>query len=204
MSRPRLSVVTPSYNQGRFLERTIRSVLDQGYENLEYVIVDGGSTDNSIEIIKRFEDHLAWWVSEPDAGQADAINKGIERTSGEVVAYLNSDDYYLPEAFNSAIAALEQTERSWVAGPTVVMFEGRDGPPKDFGILRPEEPASVEHLPRGRHWWVLVPWQVHQPGAFGGDRSSPSWACSARHALRVRHGVRAALRLGREAPADPG
>jgi glycosyltransferase involved in cell wall biosynthesis len=167
MSRPRLSVVTPSYNQGRYLERTIRSVLDQGYENLEYAIVDGGSTDNSVEIIKRFEDRLAWWVSEPDEGQVHAINKGIERTAGEVVAYVNSDDYYLPGAFEAAIDALERSQRSWVAGPTVIMLEGEEGgPARDLGIVRPDEPSSVEHIPRGRHWWVLAPWQVHQPGAF--------------------------------------
>ena len=74
-------------------------MLDQGYPNLEYVVVDGGSTDDSVEIIRRYEDQLAWWVSEPDEGQTDAINKGIERTSGEIVAYINSDDYFLPGAF---------------------------------------------------------------------------------------------------------
>ena len=103
---PKLTVITPSFNQGRFIERTIRSVLDQGYPNLEYVIVDGGSTDESIEVIRRYEDRLAWWVSEPDEGQSHAINKGLERTSGDIVAYLNSDDYYLPGAFERAVAAL--------------------------------------------------------------------------------------------------
>src|SRR5262245_40777653 len=92
---PKLTVITPSFNQGSFIERTIRSVLDQGYPNLEYAIVDGGSTDDTVDIIRRYEDRLAWWVSESDGGQSDAINKGLHGTSGEIVAYLNSDDYFL-------------------------------------------------------------------------------------------------------------
>ena len=119
-----------------------------------------------MQIIKRYEDRLAWWVSEPDDGQVDAINKGIRRTSGEVVAYINSDDYYLPGAFEAAISELERMERRWVAGPTVIVLEREDGPPRDAGVLQPKEPSSAEHIPRGRHWWVLKPWQIYQPGAF--------------------------------------
>lgn len=93
---PRISIVTPSYNQGQFLEETIRSVLLQGYPNLEYILIDGGSTDNSLEIIEKYQQYLDYWVSEPDRGPADAINKGWNRATGEIVAYLNSDDVYLP------------------------------------------------------------------------------------------------------------
>jgi glycosyltransferase involved in cell wall biosynthesis len=93
---PRISIVTPSYNQGQFIEETIRSVLLQGYPNLEYIIIDGGSSDNSVEIIKKYEQYLSYWVSEPDKGPTDAINKGWQKTTGEIVAYLNSDDAYLP------------------------------------------------------------------------------------------------------------
>ncbi len=93
---PRISIVTPSYNQGQFIEETIRSVLLQGYPNLEYIIIDGGSSDNTIEIIKKYEKYFSYWVSEPDKGPTDAINKGWQRSSGEIVAYLNSDDAYLP------------------------------------------------------------------------------------------------------------
>jgi glycosyltransferase involved in cell wall biosynthesis len=89
---PKISMVTPSYNQGEFLERTICSILDQNYPNLEYVIIDGGSTDQSIKIIKKYQKYLSYWESKPDRGQSHAINKGFEKTTGEVMAWLNSDD----------------------------------------------------------------------------------------------------------------
>jgi glycosyltransferase involved in cell wall biosynthesis len=91
---PKISIVTPNYNYGRFLEETIRSVLLQGYPNLDYIIIDGGSTDNSVEIIKKYEQFLAYWVSENDDGQTDSINKGYTKCTGDVFAWLNSDDSY--------------------------------------------------------------------------------------------------------------
>jgi len=107
---PRISIITPSYNQGQFLEETIRSVLLQGYPNLEYIIIDGGSTDESLDIIKQYEPWLAYWVSEPDRGQSHAINKGLRRASGEIIAYLNSDDMYLTETIRKVVEFLFQHE----------------------------------------------------------------------------------------------
>src|SRR5207237_8457454 len=114
--QPKITITTPAFNPGRCIERTITSVLDQGYEQLEYFVVDGGSTDDSVEVIRRYEDHLAWWVSEPDAGQTDAINKGLQRATGDIVAYINSDDYYLPGAFDTAVEAFDRTRARWVVG----------------------------------------------------------------------------------------
>ncbi len=100
LNYPKISIITPSFNQGEFLEDTIKSVLDQNYPNLEYIIIDGGSTDNSVEIIKKYEKHINYWVSEKDNGQTDAINRGFKKASGDVIAWLNSDDYYFPGALN--------------------------------------------------------------------------------------------------------
>ncbi len=103
---PKVSIIMPSFNQGQFLETSIHSVLEQDYPNIEYILVDGGSKDNSVEIIKKYQDHLAWWVSEKDKGHADALNKGFSHATGEILAWLNSDDIYFPNAVSEAVSIL--------------------------------------------------------------------------------------------------
>ena len=153
---PRLTVITPSYNQGAFIERTLRSVLDQGYPDLEYLVIDGGSTDDSVAIIERYADRLAWWTSESDDGQTDALNKGIRRATGDIVAYINSDDYYLPGAFEAAVGALEASDALWAVGAARFV----DADDRVTEVWRPEAPHG------GRHWWILAPWGVPQAATF--------------------------------------
>jgi len=120
----RISIVTPSYNQGAFLEETILSVLNQNHPNIEYIIIDGGSTDNSVEIIKKYEKHLAYWVSEPDNGMYHAIQKGFDKCTGEIMAWINSDDIFSTGAFSIVEQVFaEYSEVEWITGKTANIDE---------------------------------------------------------------------------------
>jgi glycosyltransferase involved in cell wall biosynthesis len=159
---PRLTIITPTLNQAGFIERTIASVLDQGYENLEYLVVDGGSTDGTVEIIERYADRIAWWVSEPDEGQTDALNKALARATGDVVAYINSDDHYLPGAFEAAVGTLEEHPEAWWAAGAA-RFVDADGQTTEVWHARPPG--------RHRHLWMLLPWSAPQPSSFWRKRA---------------------------------
>jgi glycosyltransferase involved in cell wall biosynthesis len=151
----KLSIITPSFNQGRFLEETILSVLNQGYEPLEYIVIDGGSTDESVSIIRRYEDKFAYWVSEKDRGQVHAINKGIERATGDILAFINSDDVYLPGAFNAAMNHfVDHPESNWVCGDTIMFGEGHE-----TRMIHARVPQSAAHC---LSWAYRAP----QPGHF--------------------------------------
>jgi glycosyltransferase involved in cell wall biosynthesis len=115
MAYPKISIITPSYNQGQYIEETILSILNQGYPNLEYIIIDGGSTDNTVGIIKKYEQHINYWVSEKDDGQADAINKGIKYCTGEIFNWINSDDYLAAGALFTIAEAFENPSTMVVA-----------------------------------------------------------------------------------------
>lgn len=121
MKYPKISIITPSFNQGQFIEKTINSVLSQDYPNLEYIVIDGGSTDNTIEILKRYEDKLTW-ISEPDNGQTDAINKGLTRCTGDIIAYLNSDDLYTDDSLRTVAAFFQENSHiEWLTGDYLII-----------------------------------------------------------------------------------
>ena len=120
---PKISIVTPSYNQGRFIEETIRSVLLQGYPNLEYIVVDGGSTDETVEILKKYDPWIDHWVSEPDDGQTHAINKGLRRATGDIHGWLNSDDFFVPGALRRVVKAFRSSKCDALSGGRLLVDE---------------------------------------------------------------------------------
>jgi glycosyltransferase involved in cell wall biosynthesis len=134
---PKISVITPSFNQAQFLERTLRSVLDQGYPNLEYIVIDGGSTDGSIEIIQKYADRLAYWVSEPDRGQTHAINKGLQRATGEWVGWQNSDDIFYPGAFESLVRETTRAPHADLIIGNMNLIDKNDKLLRDLKYVRP-------------------------------------------------------------------
>lgn len=138
---PRISVVTPSYNQGQFLEETIRSVLLQGYPNLEYIIIDGCSTDNSVKIIKKYQSYVSYWVSETDKGQAHAINKGLRVSTGPILGWVNSDDLYEQNALKKVAQALQYKKSCvLVHGNRILLNENSEV--TGFSPLLPFEPKT--------------------------------------------------------------
>jgi len=153
MRYPRISIITPSFNQGKYLEECILSVLNQNYPDLEYIIIDGGSTDESVDIIKKYADSITYWESEKDRGQSHALNKGLSRCSGEIISWLCSDDLYLPGALHKVAGLFaESPESCLVHGKTILFGQGRkeiikgankdDLPLKYFSIIPFPQPSS--------------------------------------------------------------
>ncbi len=141
--QPRITVVTPSYNQAQFLEETIRSVVMQGYPNLEYMVIDAGSKDGSVDIIKKYEKYISYWISEKDRGPADAINKGFQKATGSILAYLNSDDVYQPGSLQEIALAFASDKKAdviygntfWTDRDGNVLAEKRQTPFSKLGYL---------------------------------------------------------------------
>ena len=161
-----VSIVTPSFNQARFLEATMQSVLTQDYPNIEYIVVDGGSADESADIIRKYESKLAWWVSEKDKGQTDAINKGFARAKGEILAWLNSDDTYEPGAIQAAVKYLsDHPEAGMVYGDAnFINEEGRiigkfNAAQTDYRLLR----QGYVHIPQQTMFFRADLWKQVGP-----------------------------------------
>jgi glycosyltransferase involved in cell wall biosynthesis len=163
MEYPRISIITPSYNQAQYLEETILSVLNQGYPNLEYIVIDGGSTDNSVEIIKKYEQHISYWVSEKDAGQSDAINKGFAKATGDILAWLNSDDLYLPRVLHFVAEQLDSAKAEFLFADSIHMREEKRLKVYGSNVVRSHQMHNlllIDYIIQPSSFWTRKAWEV--------------------------------------------
>lgn len=140
-SLPKITIITPSFNQGAYLKQTIESVLMQQYPNLEYFVIDGGSTDNSVDVIKQYSQMINWWVSEKDNGQTHAINKGLSRATGDIIAFLNSDDIYFADTLFNVATHFTNSNTQWLVG-TCVQIDTQSKPIGQFNHTTPDSFSS--------------------------------------------------------------
>lgn len=158
MSNPKISVVVPSFNQASFIEKTLRSIIDQGYPNLELIVIDGGSSDGSVDIIRRYEDRITYWVSEPDGGQTNGIIKGFERATGEIAGWLNSDDLYEPDTLREVAQYFSQNPSArfvygnctWIAPNGDTLYYRRE-----MGFHKWLWLYSYNYIPQPASFWKL-------------------------------------------------
>jgi glycosyltransferase involved in cell wall biosynthesis len=153
--RPRISIVTPSLNQGQFLEETICSVINQNYDNLEYIVIDGGSTDNSNDIIKKYSPFITYWVSEKDNGQSDAINKGLRIATGEIMCWINSDDFLEPDCLNKVSHYFERNP-SWecITGACNLIYHSANGQVEHRSHRAPPTNPNMATLNWKEEWFA--------------------------------------------------
>jgi glycosyltransferase involved in cell wall biosynthesis len=162
---PRITIVTPSYNQAPFIEQTILSVIGQGYEPLEYFVFDGGSTDGTVDILKRYAGRITHWQSKPDGGQAAAINEGLARATGDIVGWLNSDDYYLPKTLARAATLLDPARPQLLAGNCIHVFEETGAVLGSFVPRRHREMELrlADYLIQPSTLWTAAAWKSAGP-----------------------------------------
>lgn len=167
MTLPKISIVTPSFNQSKYIRATIDSVLSQDYPNLEYIVMDGGSTDGTVEILKSYGKKITW-VSEADNGQTEAINKGLRQSTGEVLAYLNSDDIYFPGTLRAVGEYYQKTQADWITGDCLVINDAGE-PSKGGWLVRGYKRLLMTLY--SRHTLMIADSMLPQPSTFWSRRA---------------------------------